>query len=112
MSVWLLLHVHAIPDILEFVDVLFQGGVLQICIFLRWSFPFYVFAGAGGGNWGACFVYLQPCLYQPRKMFRGTEKNGVKDVWDFRRSPSRLLSSMVERMLLLLFLHKLAYSCP
>ena len=61
MSEWLLLHVYALVDFLDFVAVLFQSGVFEYILF-----------------------------------YGGLSPLGARGVWEFQRSPSRLLSRMVE----------------
>ena len=92
MSGWLLSHVYVLVDFLDFVDVLFQRGVFGICIVYGGLSPLYV-----GGNLGEFVTHIcKTYMCTPRKLFRGANNEGARDVWGFQRSPSRLLSSMVE----------------
>ena len=86
---------YALPDFLDFVDALFQSGVFEYVVFYGGLFHFMCVWGRGG-KWGIVLYSCKMCLCTPRKLFRGTKNKGARDVWDFQRSPSRLLSSMVE----------------
>ena len=83
MSVWLLLHVYILVDVLDFVIVLFQSGVFDyILVYSVW----------GGAYVDICKTYL--CT--PRKLLRGAKNGVARDVWEFQRYPSQILSSMVK----------------
>ena len=58
VSAWLLLHVHVLVDVLDFVIVLFQSGSFE-CIL--------VYSGWGGPVLHLCKTYL--CT--PKKLLRG-----------------------------------------
>ena len=77
---------------LDFVDVLFQSGVFEYVLLYGGISPFYV-----GENFGGLVTYIyKTYLCTPRKPFLGAKNEGARDVWEFQRSPSRLLSSTVE----------------
>ena len=67
---------------LIFDIVLFYSGVFEYVLFY--------------GGWGTCCAYLQNVFVYTEKLFRGAKNEGVRDVREFQRSPSRLLSSMVK----------------
>ena len=79
-------------NFLDFVDVLFQSGVFEYVLFYGGLSPFYVGVEFGGLVTYLCKTYL--CT--PRKLFRGVTNEGATDVWEFQRSPSRILSCMVD----------------
>ena len=46
---------------------------------------------------GGLVAYIcQPYICTPEKLFRGAKDEGARVFWEFQRSPSRLLSSMIE----------------
>ena len=55
----------------------------------------YCFQVVGGGG-GGCCVYLQNVFMYAENLLRGANNEVARDVWEFQRSPSRLLSSIVE----------------
>ena len=64
---------------------------------LRWSFKFLCVCGGGGGeSWAFVSYICTTYLWTPRKLFRGTTNECAREVWEFQRSPSRILSNMVE----------------
>ena len=54
---WLLIHVYALVDFLDFVIVLFQCGVFEYVLFY--------------GGWGTCCVYLQNVFVYAEKTVSG-----------------------------------------
>ena len=105
VSAWLLLPVYLLVDVLYFVIVLFQSGVFEyilvyvdvldsvIVLFQSGVFGhILVHSGWGGAVVHICKMYL--CT--PRKLLQGAKIEVVRDVWEFQRSPSRLLSSMIK----------------
>ena len=65
---------------LDFGVVLFQSGVFEYVV----------------GGWGACCVYLQNVFLYAEKTVSGAKNEVARYVWEFQRSPSRRLSSMVK----------------
>ena len=60
---------------------------------------FSIFCGCGGagGKFDGLVSYIcKTYLCTPRNIIRGNKNEGARDVWQIQRSPSRLLSSMVE----------------
>ena len=87
---WWLLYVYVLGDVLDFVIVLFQSVVFKYIL---------VYSGWGGGG-GAVVHIRKTYRYTPIKLLRGA-KEVARDVWEFQRSPSRLLSSIVKSMFIL-----------
>ena len=74
---------YVLVDVRYFVIVLFQSGVFEYIV---------VYSGWGGAVVHICEKYL--CT--PRKLLRGAKNEVARDVWEFQRSSSRILSSMVK----------------
>ena len=88
VSAWSLLHVYVLVDALDFVIVLFQTGVFEYML---------VYSGWGGG---LLCIDANEFVCTPKKLLRGAKNEVARDVWEFQRSPSRLLSSMVKCILI------------
>ena len=83
VTAWFLLHVYVLVDVLDFIIVLYQSRVFE-----------YILVYSG---WGGAVVYIcKTYLCTPRTLLRGAKNEVARDVWEFQRSPSRLLSSMVK----------------
>ena len=75
---------YVLVDVLDFVIVLFQSCVFEYIL---------VYSGWGGG---LLCIAANVFACTPRKLRRGAKNEVARDVWEFQRSPSRLLSSMVK----------------
>ena len=86
---WLLLPVYILVD---FLDVLSLSGVFEYVLFYGGLSPFYV-----GEILGGLVTYIcKSHLCTPRKLCRGAKNEGARDDLEFQRSPSQILSCMVE----------------
>ena len=76
---------HVLVDVLAFVMVLFQGGVFK-----------YILVYSGRARGGAVVHTCTPYLCTPRKHLRAAKSKVARVVWQYQRSPTRLLSSIVK----------------
>ena len=77
-----------------------QSDVFEYVLFYGGLSPFLcVWWGCRGEDFGGLVTYICKTYFcMLRKLFQEAKNEDARDVWEFQRSPSRHLSSMVERI--------------